>query len=93
MDKIKNEIQILMNLFNSQKFNDLIIKSKKVIRKYPNYLILYNILGSAYQNIGSFNLAKEIFIKGNKYLFSEFTFHLYNSKLSRVIHVYHISWP
>ena len=66
MDKIKNEIQILMNLFNSQKFNDLIIKSKKVIRKYPNYLILYNILGSAYQNIGSFNLAKEIFIKGNK---------------------------
>ena len=66
MNKIENEIQILLNLFNSRKFNDLIIKSKKVIRKYPNYLILYNILGSAYQNIGSLNLAKEIFIKGSK---------------------------
>ena len=66
MSTIENEIKILLNLFNSSKFDILISKAKKLIRKTPEYLILYNILGSAYQNIGDLKLAKESFIKGYK---------------------------
>ena len=64
MSNIENEIKILLNLFNSAKFDILISKTKKLIKKAPEYLILYNILGSAYQNIGDLKLAKETFIKG-----------------------------
>ena len=66
MKNIRNDIQILLNLFNAAKYEDVITKSKKLIRKSPEYIILYNILGSAYQNVGSLNLAKQIFIKGYK---------------------------
>ena len=66
MSNIENEIKILLNLFNSSKFDILISKAKKLIKKAPEYLILYNILGSAYQNIGDLKLAKETFIKGYK---------------------------
>jgi tetratricopeptide (TPR) repeat protein len=66
MSNIENEIKILLNLFNSAKFDILISKVKKLIKKAPEYLILYNILGSAYQNIGDLKLAKETFIKGYK---------------------------
>ena len=66
MSNIENEIKILLNLFNSAKFDILISKAKKLIKKTPEYLILYNILGSAYQNIGDLKLAKEIFIEGYK---------------------------
>ena len=43
MSNIENEIKILLNLFNSAKFDILISKAKKLIKKYPEYLILYNI--------------------------------------------------
>ena len=66
MSNIENEIKILLNLFDSAKFDILISKAKKLIKKSPEYLILYNILGSAYQNIGDLKLAKETFIKGYK---------------------------
>ena len=66
MSNIENEIKILLNLFNSTKFDILISRAKKLIRKNPEYLILYNILGSAYQNINNLKLAKETFVKGYK---------------------------
>ncbi len=66
MSSVKNDIKILLNLFNSGKFDLVINKTKKLIKKYPQYLILYNILGSAYQNNGNLDLAKEIFIEGHK---------------------------
>ena len=66
MKKIENEIKILLNLFNATKFDLVISKSKRLIREFPEYIILYNILGSAYQNTGNLNLAKDIFKKGNK---------------------------
>ena len=66
MSNVENDIKILLNLFNSAKFDLVINKTKKLIRKYPQYLILYNILGSAYQNNGNLGLAKEIFIEGHK---------------------------
>jgi tetratricopeptide (TPR) repeat protein len=66
MNNIENEIKILLNLFNSGKYDILISKTKKLIKKIPEYLILYNILGSAYQNIGDLKLAKKTFLKGYK---------------------------
>ena len=66
MNNIENEIKILLNLFNSAKYDILISKTKKLIKKIPEYLILYNILGSAYQSIGDLKLAKETFLKGYK---------------------------
>jgi len=66
MSNIENEIKILLNLFNGNKYDILISKTKKLIKKIPEYLILYNILGSAYQNIGDLKLAKDTFVKGYK---------------------------
>ena len=66
MKNIKSDIQTILNLFNAAKFDMVIAKSKKLIKKNPEYLILYNLLGSAYQNTGDYNLAKIIFIKGYK---------------------------
>ena len=66
MSSMENEIKILLNLFNSAKYDILISKTKKLIKKIPEYLILYNILGSAYQSIGDLKLAKETFLKGYK---------------------------
>ena len=66
MSNIENEIKILLNLFNSGEYNILISKTKKLVKKIPEYLILYNILGSAYKNIGDLKLAEETFVKGYK---------------------------
>ena len=66
MKNIKDNIEILLNLFNACNYNLVISKSKRLIREFPDYLILYNLLGSAYLNVGSFNLAKEIFDKALK---------------------------
>ena len=66
MTNISADIKILLNLFNGAKYEVVITKSKILIRKFPEYLVLYNILGSAYQNIGNLKQAKEVFIKGLK---------------------------
>ena len=66
MKDLKNEIKVLLNLYNAAKFDLAISKSKRLIRKFPEYIILYNILGSSYQNTGENNLAKNIFIDGYK---------------------------
>ena len=63
---MEDDIKVILNLFNTAKFDLVISKAKGLIKKHPEYLILYNLLGSAYQNIGNYNLAKEIFIRGNK---------------------------
>ena len=62
----KKDIQTLLNLFNTENFDLVIAKSKKLVKEHPEHLILYNILGSAYHNNGDFNLAKDVFIKGVK---------------------------
>ena len=64
--KVEESIKSLLNLFNAKKYEMVITKAKVLIQKLPQYLILYNILGSAYQNMGELSLAKDIFIKGLK---------------------------
>ena len=63
---IKNEIKTLVNLFNASKYELVISKGKKIIKKNPEYLVLYNILGSAHLNIGMYGQAKELFLKAIK---------------------------
>ena len=64
--KIEEIIRTLSNLVVSSKFDLAIIKSKKAIRDFPEYVVLYNILGLSYQNIGKFGFAKEILNRGLK---------------------------
>ena len=66
MKNLEKDIQTLLNLFNATKFDLVITKSKKLIKEYPEYIILYNLLGSAYQNTGNYILAKNVFIKAYK---------------------------
>ena len=44
MKNIEKDIKVLLNLFNTAKFDLVISKSKKLIRNYPEYIILYNII-------------------------------------------------
>ena len=63
---IENEIKILVNLFNAGKYDLVITKGKKNLKKNPEYLILYNLIGSANLNIGRYGMAKELFLKAIK---------------------------
>ena len=64
---IEKQIQILINNFNAKNFNYIISKSLVYLKKFPEYVILYNLLGSSYQSIGEHKKAKDIFITGLKY--------------------------
>ena len=56
----------LLNLFNVGHYDSLIIHCKKNIKKFPEYVILYNLLGSTYMNTGKYSLARDIFHKAKK---------------------------
>lgn len=57
----KKDIQILINNFNSKNYEFVISKTKSYLKKYPRDVILYNLLGSSYQNIGKQNDAIKVF--------------------------------
>ena len=65
--KILQQIQILMNQFNAKNFELVISKGKVLLKKNPQYAILYNLIGSAYQNIGEYEKAKNLFKNGLQY--------------------------
>ena len=64
---IEKKIPTLLNSFNSRLFEDVILKTESLIKKFPEYVILYNLLGSSYQNVGKYEKAKNVFILGLKY--------------------------
>ena len=49
---ISQKIQILFNHFNAKNFSHVISKGIILIKKNPEYVILYNLIGSSYQNMG-----------------------------------------
>ena len=65
-EQVKILLQKLLNLFNTSDFESVINQCKKNIKIYPEYVILYNLLGSSYMNIGSYDLAKQIFTKAKQ---------------------------
>jgi len=63
---ISNKIKILINQFNAQNFELVISKAKPLIKKNPEYAILYNLIGSSYQNLGNYSEAEKNFKNGLK---------------------------
>ncbi len=66
IDKLKKEIQILINQFNVKNFEHVIKKGKTILNKNPEYTILYNLVGSSYQNLGEYIEAEKYFKNGLK---------------------------
>ena len=65
-EQAKISSQKIFNLFTSANYNLAITHCKKNIKKFPEYLIFYNLLGSSYMNIGKYSLARETFVKALK---------------------------
>lgn len=63
---IKEQIQILINHFNTRNFDHVISKGKILSKKNPEYIILYNLIGSSYQSKGNYLKAKSFFKDGLK---------------------------
>ena len=67
IDKIlSQQIKILLNQFNAKNFEHVITKGNSLLKKNPQYVILYNLIGSSYQNIGNYLKAKNNFQAGLK---------------------------
>ncbi len=63
---ISQQIQILLNQFSLQNYDHVISKGNVLLKKNPEYVILYNLVGSAYQNNGDHINAKSKFKVGLK---------------------------
>ena len=63
---IKDKIQILVNQFNAKNFDQVISKSKQLIKEYPNYVVIYNLLGLAYQHTGNYLDSEKTLLEGLK---------------------------
>ena len=63
---VSNQIQILFNQFKVRNFELVISKAKQLIKRHPEYVILYNLVGSANQNLGNHIEAENYFKKGLK---------------------------
>jgi tetratricopeptide (TPR) repeat protein len=63
---ISQEIQVLLNQFNVRNFQLVLTKGKSLLKKNPEYVILYNLIGSSYQNLGDYINAKNYFENGLK---------------------------
>ena len=59
-DFLKQELKKIQNLFSANKFELVIEKSKKMIKKDPSQIPFYNYLALSYRELGKFNTAEEI---------------------------------
>ena len=64
IDKVKELVKEIQNLFFVKKYKLIILETKKAIKKYPNISVFYNMLGLALSSLGRFNDAKVILQKG-----------------------------
>lgn len=62
--QINQKIQIIINQFKAQNFDIVISKGKSLLKSNPEYIILYNLVGSSYQNQGEYLKAIKIFKEG-----------------------------
>lgn len=63
---LKKELKKVEDLFSLSKFNQTIIKSKKILEKYPGQIPFINYMGLSYYKIGKYNIAENIFLDGLK---------------------------
>lgn len=64
---LKKQIEIIINLYNSQNFEQVIIKTKVLIKKFPEQLVLYNILALSLSNVGKNEEGLKILNKALRY--------------------------
>ena len=65
-DYLKSEYNKINNLFLSGKFDIIIEKSKKIIKKNPTQIPFYNFLALSYREKGEIYLAEEILLNALK---------------------------
>jgi tetratricopeptide (TPR) repeat protein len=63
---ISKKIQILFNQFKTRNYEIVISKGNILLKENPEYVVLYNLVGSAYQNTGNYINAKNNFKNGLK---------------------------
>ena len=56
----KKELEKIVNLLNAKQFQEVISKTKPLIKKFPNEYIFYNALGMALMSTGQFEESKKI---------------------------------
>ena len=63
MDQInykKQQAQILVNLLETSKFEEAVLKGKPLIKKFPREYLFYNAVGLALINLGKYKDALKI---------------------------------
>ena len=60
----KNEVKKIMNYFNIGKYDVVIKKSKILLKKNPEQLSLYNVIGISLQQQKKYKEAEKIFLNG-----------------------------
>ena len=60
LEHLQKQTLILMNLYNSKRFEDVIQKGKILLKKYPDQIILYNAVSLSLSSIGNNDEALDI---------------------------------
>ena len=60
LEHLQKQTSILMNLYNSKRFEDVIQKGKILLKKYPDQIILYNAISLSLSSINKDNEALDI---------------------------------
>ncbi len=61
---LENQASILVNLYNSKKFNEAVQKGKILIKKFPTQLVFYNATALSYSSLGENDEALRILKEG-----------------------------
>ena len=60
LEYLKKQASIILNLYNSQKFDEVVSKGKVLIKKFPNQLIFYNAVCLSLSALGENEKALKI---------------------------------
>ena len=66
IEHLKSEYGKIKKLFENKKYDLVIRKSEKILKKHPNQTVFYNLMGISYRNLGKLNLAINILKDGLK---------------------------
>ena len=63
IEYLKKQLSIMITLFETKRFDELIVKGITLIKKFPDQPIFYNLTSLAYNATGKSILAKELLLK------------------------------
>ena len=58
-DFLAKQIRKILDFYNLGDFDSIISKSKKLLKKYPDFSPLYNFIGISYRQLGNLKLAEK----------------------------------